>query len=150
MFIAWPGRQLLTSLGSELASAHETEVSATFTGLCLWPTKNLLSELSYIRESQTLGNLVPIPRVFRHLGISRGAVIQPPYLIVTIGRSSRRSPCRATHTVQKVPFFSSSRSRKLATLGKGHIVGVSFVLLVSPEYIWDCFLFLFILFILYV
>ena len=113
------------------------------TRLCLCPPKNLLSELSYIRESQTLGNLVPTPRVPRHLGILHGAVIRPPYLIVTIGRSSRRSPCRATHTVQNVPFFCSSRSRKLNTLGKGPIVGMSFVPLVSSEYIWDCFLFFF-------
>ena len=51
---------------------------------------------------------------------------------------------------RSVPLFCLSRSRKLATLGKGHIVEISFVLLVSLEYIWECFLFLFVLFILYI
>ena len=90
-----------------------------------------------------LSNLVPTLHVPQHLGISRGTVIRLPYLIITIGQSSWRSSCRATHTVQNVPFFCSSRSHKLTTLGKCHIVGMSFVLLVSPEYIWDCFCFFF-------
>ena len=52
-----------------------------------------------------LGNLVPTPRVPRHLGISRGALIRLPYLIVTVGRSYRRSSGRATHTVPKRATF---------------------------------------------
>ena len=75
-----------------------------------------------------LGNLVPTLRVSRHLVISRAAVIRLPYLIGTIGRSSRRSSCCTTHTVQNVPLFCSSCSHKLTTLGKCHIIGMSFVL----------------------
>ena len=52
-----------------------------------------------------LGNLVPTPRVPRHLGILHGAVIRLPYLIVTIGRSYRRSSGHATHTVPKRATF---------------------------------------------
>ena len=102
-----------------------------------------LSKFSHIRESQMLGNLVLTLCVPWHLGILCAAVIRLPYLIGTIGWSSRRSSCCATHTVQNVPLFCSSHSRKLATLGKCHIVGMFFVLLVSPEYIWDCFCFFF-------
>ena len=88
-----------------------------------------------------LGNLILILHVPRHLGISRAAVIRLLYLIGIIGRSSRRSSWHATHTVQNMSLFCSSGSRKLATLGKCHIVEMSFVLLVSLEYIWDRFCF---------
>ena len=144
MFVTGPGRRRLTFLGSKSVSAHKTEVSATLIGLHSCSPRNLLSKFSYIRESQTLGNLVPTPRVPRHLGISRGAVIRLPYLIVTIGRSYRRRSGRATHTVPKRATFCSSRSRKLATLGKGRVVGISFVHL---SIFGECFLFLFVLFI---
>ena len=70
-------------------------------------------------------NLVPILRVPRHLRISHAAVTRLPYLIGIIGWSSRRSSCHATHTAQKMLLFCSSGSRKFATLGKSHIVGMS-------------------------
>ena len=127
MFVKGPGRRRLTFLGSKSVSARRTEVSATLIGLRSSLLRHLLSKFSYIRESQTLGNLVPTPRVPRHLEISRGAVIRLPYLIVTMGQSYRRSSGRATHTVPKRATFCSSRSRKLATLGKGRVVGISFV-----------------------
>ena len=52
-----------------------------------------------------LSNLVPTPRGPRHLGISRGAVIRLPYLIVTIGRSYRRGSGRATYSSEACHFF---------------------------------------------
>ena len=127
MFVKGPGRRRLTLLGSKSVSARETEISATLIGLRSCLPRNPLSKFSYIREYQTLGNLVPTPRVPRHLGISRGAVIRLPYLIVTVGRSYWRSSGRATHTVPKTRHFCLSRSRKLATSGKGRVVGISFV-----------------------
>ena len=127
MFVTGLGRRRLTFLGSKSVSAHETEVSATLIGLCSWSLRNLLSKFNYIKEYQTLGNLVPTPRVPRHLGISRGAVIRLPYHIVTVGRSYQRSSGRATHTVPKRATFCLSRSRKLAILNKGRVVGISFV-----------------------
>ena len=127
MFVTGPGQRRLTFLGSKSVSACETEVSATLIGLRSCSLRNLLLKFSYIRESQTLGNLVLTPRVPRHLEISRGAVIRLPYLIVTVGRSYRRSSGRTTHTVPKRATFCLSRSCKLATLGKGRVVGISFV-----------------------
>ena len=127
MFVTGPGRRRLTVLGSKSVSARETEVSATLIGLRSCLLRNLLSKFSYIRESQMLGNLVPTPCAPRHLEISRGAVIRLPYLIVTVGQSYQRSSGRATHTVPKHATFCLSRSRKLATLGKGCVVRISFV-----------------------
>ena len=143
MFVMRPGRQRLTVLGHLLATAQENKASATFIGLRSCLPRSFLSTSSHIREYQTLGNLVLILRVPRHLGISRAAITRLPYLIGIIGRSSRRSSCRTTHTVQNMSLFCSSGSRKLATLGKCHIVGMSFVLLVSLEYIWNRFCFFF-------
>ena len=101
------------------------------------------STFSHIRGYQTLDNLVPTLRVPRHLGISRAAVIRLPYIIGTISWSSRRSSCHATHTVQNTPLFCSSRSRKLATLGKCHMVGMSFVLFGFTWVYLELLLFLF-------
>ena len=71
--------------------------------------ENLLSKFSYIRESQTLGNLVPTPHVPRHLGISRGAVIRPPYLIFIIGRSSRKKFLpRHPYSSERAPLLFKS------------------------------------------
>ena len=147
MLFTWPSHWLLTLLGPPLAPAHENEVSATFIRLCLCSPR---SPFINIREYQTPSNLVPTLRVPRHLEISRAAVIRLPYIIGTISRSSRRSSCHATHTVQNAPLFCSSHSCKLATLGKCHMVGMSFVLFGFTWVYLELLLFLFFLFILYV
>ena len=151
MFVTGPGRRRLTFLGSKSASARETEVLATLIGLRSCSPRNLLSKFSYIRESQMLGNFVPTPRVPRHLGISHGAVIRLPCLIVTIGQSYQRSSSRATHTVPKrATSFVQVAPASLLLWVKVISLGYLLFFLVSPEYIWECFLFLFVLFILYI
>ena len=108
------------------------------------------STLCPIREYQTLSSLKPTLHVPRHLGISCVTVVWLPYLVGTIGWSSWRSSCRTTHTVQNVPLFCSSRSCKLAALGKCHMVGVSFVLFGFTWVYLELLLFLFFLFISYI